>query len=762
MPILRSLTIKNIGPVKSIYLPLDLPGVTTIRGQNLDSRTENDSNGVGKTLLFSAIPNVVYFEPPVSVKKKSAKSFLGDKGSVTLTLENAKVKHTITQRAKGSTVKYDLAENDVSQKVHRTGSAQDDIRELFPLTMEQYYCTTHLNALSNNKLLVGKGTERMDLFENLFPLDIYEQMQERTKAQYDVAKKAQASHSILQGELDAMDAPEDTAVLEKQQRKFDRILTSLREKNDNLVRDITQVENAVRLTARIKGKDVPDLQECRLRVTSRKERLASLRERQRAAIRLSEQWEEYQRSRKRRKALSEKLDALPKVAKIKGDDESDREEMRALRAKLDLHDANEKGLKRLTGLDLKAEIAGRQLDKDDPFGSAKRRQDDASAELRSLRKHIATHESGKGTCEACGSKLKVSGDALYVMRKRLKTLQALIDSLEELLSHEKAHKVKQELGKFDYESANEAYEEIRKRVVARKDSRASREERDRLEAALEQLKVAKPKSEAPDLDDFDRKIGEAEEFLDAARETLKLAEALEEAGISTKDIPRLTAKHEELIAERQEVGERIRSISQKLAAVESRLAVAKSVEDRRLDLQNRIEDIAKISRRFPVLSILADAYGPRGLKIDAIHGMAEEYIKNLNEVSGEFFNKPFRFHVDVNGRELSILAERNGDITDVRLISGFEGRAFSMASVVSILPLLPSRQQTNLLILDEMETCLSPPNREHLMTDLIPRVAQFIPSVYVITALPPQEFHVPDSRELKMVLRNSTSTLEGL
>jgi DNA repair exonuclease SbcCD ATPase subunit len=222
---------ENIGPIKNIHLPLNHVGVSMIRGKNLDS-IENDSNGVGKTALFGSIPNLLYFEPPNSVKKKSAKTFLGDTGRVALAFNNNQEQTKITQFSKGSSVKYEITQNDEPLKIHKTRSTQEAIQALFPLTISQYYTTVYLNAVSNNRILMGRGTERMDLFESLFSLEAHASMHEEIKAQYDATLQAQNSKKLFENELDSLGEPADIKKLKFARADLENLADQLRKKHD--------------------------------------------------------------------------------------------------------------------------------------------------------------------------------------------------------------------------------------------------------------------------------------------------------------------------------------------------------------------------------------------------------------------------------------------------------------------------------------------------------------------------------------------------
>jgi hypothetical protein len=60
MKTLTELRLQKYVFYKDVTLTLDYPGVTVVYGVNLAAGKQGHSNGSGKSLLFSAIPNIVF------------------------------------------------------------------------------------------------------------------------------------------------------------------------------------------------------------------------------------------------------------------------------------------------------------------------------------------------------------------------------------------------------------------------------------------------------------------------------------------------------------------------------------------------------------------------------------------------------------------------------------------------------------------------------------------------------------------------------
>jgi DNA repair exonuclease SbcCD ATPase subunit len=261
----------------------------------------------------------LYFEPPNSVKKKSAKTFLGDTGRVALAFNNNQEQTKITQFSKGSSVKYEITQNDEPLKIHKTRSTQEAIQALFPLTISQYYTTVYLNAVSNNRILMGRGTERMDLFESLFSLEAHASMHEEIKAQYDATLQAQNSKKLFENELDSLGEPADIKKLKFARADLENLADQLRKKHDRLLSKSTKLESLKRLVEGLSKEDLKILPEVSFRLTELKSLVVKQRESLENAVSLKEKWDTYEASLKRQRQLKKTLESFGDVVKSKID-----------------------------------------------------------------------------------------------------------------------------------------------------------------------------------------------------------------------------------------------------------------------------------------------------------------------------------------------------------------------------------------------------------------------------------------------------------
>jgi DNA repair exonuclease SbcCD ATPase subunit len=108
---------------------------------------------------------------------------------------------------------------------------------------------------------------------------------------------------------------------------------------------------------------------------------------------------------------------------------------------------------------------------------------------------------------------------------------------------------------------------------------------------------------------------------------------------------------------------------------------------------------------------------------------------NLNELASEVFVEPIYFTIKVSPSNMQIMADRNGLVGPVGLLSGSEGRQFRMLLALAFLPLVPKEQRLNVCILDEMESLMDKPTQDHFANTFVPRLQKDIPHVIVVSPL---------------------------
>ena len=130
---------------------------------------------------------------------------------------------------------------------------------------------------------------------------------------------------------------------------------------------------------------------------------------------------------------------------------------------------------------------------------------------------------------------------------------------------------------------------------------------------------------------------------------------------------------------------------------------------------------------------------------------------NLNSFAPMVYSEDIRFEVQASSSGLPILYERSDVLRDIRCLSGAESRLFSMLCMLSLMPLLPEKQRTNLLVLDEPDVNMDDVHAHRLRETLVPAMTEIVPHVIVVT---PNQHDWPGARQHEVVKDGNGSRLE--
>lgn len=171
-------------------------GLQVVRGRNEDRKvnkaTVQSSNGCGKSLLFSILPQLLYGMAPVA-SKKASKSALTKNTNITLRVVKDGADYIVNAT-------YSKSEKlTVTKDGELLNSTNDQARTIVAdlignLSMELFYSCVYLDARRPCYLAYATPTQRFDFFEGFFTLEIYEQLFERTKQDLKEAESAELEH----------------------------------------------------------------------------------------------------------------------------------------------------------------------------------------------------------------------------------------------------------------------------------------------------------------------------------------------------------------------------------------------------------------------------------------------------------------------------------------------------------------------------------------------------------------------------------------
>lgn len=136
----------------------------------------------------------------------------------------------------------------------------------------------------------------------------------------------------------------------------------------------------------------------------------------------------------------------------------------------------------------------------------------------------------------------------------------------------------------------------------------------------------------------------------------------------------------------------------------------------------------------PLIKVLLDAYGTRGLKRIRISRIAAAISENLNAIVKMLFNDPnWKFLVPTGDGTLDLLIERKYGCYEARFLSGGEERRANLGLLLCLYELASPGKKTNLIVLDEFVTNVDEEGEDRMVQETIPLVRSMnIGSVFFI------------------------------
>lgn len=773
-----------------VEIPLDKYPLLVVRGLNKDSNPPQ-ANGAGKSLAFSTIRTCRYGDTHIAVKntRRTAKDIHSKDSYIELSWDvDGKREWRWKQASKGNTVKYQAWRDEQDLNFRQGTTAFETINKSFPLTLEQFDTYVYLTGTLNNVLLTGSATDRHKLFEDVFQLSLYDTIYEKIKERLRVANDAQLQHQTLASQIEGYQVVDLDQLKEKRDR-WEAKAKKLGKQTTRKTRKLTLINTWITLAEKVEldkysDEDLVKYQsKFKKDIEENKTEIQKLREQRDAFL-------EWQKHEERLDRLTSKLNKIPKpeksvtkaditlldesIAKLKRhleiyreniEDWKERNRLKA-RLKSNWENCSWKTLPEdLQAQDLKSAI--KMYPKVNSYVTERK---------RALNEQLANFKdlSKEELCQSCFSpltdehKTKVQAEFKKDLSRLSSFADFLTDAKEYILLGQKTTDFNDLPGDFDLTKESSKYHSLIKQRSESIEALEILVQRKQIKEQIEDLEKEAPSK--PSLkEDPSQKIESLETEQSKLRKKLQKVELLIErrAGLAELEVsfPTMLAA----TTARDGLKGWLESIKDKLAKVQAKAWKANShyatnEERQRIYYETR-KKILKFKRRaskIKILKALADAYGPKGLRVQAVDSIAAAFVSNLNEYSQVIFSEKMHFSYIVENRMFSILVTRAGKTSDVRYLSGAEKHAFVVLALCALLPLIPATLRTNLVILDEIESHMSPENRRLFATEFLPKLSQIIPNIVIITPLSQREFSVPNAHEIVVVKKNRVSHIKNL
>lgn len=752
---LNALECKNYIVYPSAKLKLE-SGVTVIRGLNLDSKSHDGLNRVGKSVIPSIIPRLRYGAPPQPMDASKRKTgAIGKNTVLNLDLQRERDHYRI-QGYFDRTVRTRILEGKANRGIRLKKDAEAALEQLFPHNEDQFYSTVYLDGRRPATLQYGRDAQRFAFFEQVFDLGIYKRLSDKLKPLLQEQAQLAAERKVLQEQSEDLGAIVDVRALESQRDAALVAVQKHRKGIDGWRAEIQTLTLFLSAMARVSTQTLPPLKTVQTKIVDLQTQIE-------AVIQAREQQRIFEDTEKQRKTLDTALARLADVVI----DQTLPNEIIALNATarelendwklytkalkdVDRETAALAALEASLSPNLKSMTPERLLDI--------QRQTDATISFIDRLTDVldGSLDDHERACPVCTAKFKP---------------RAFIERVEK--EHETAQKKKRAIQKaFAWHEKKDQLAALQSLIQKPElEPAAIRQEVAEKEAALEDMRrkasLLRQKKSLPTVAPVT-----VSGDLETLRTTLRRYQVQSDT-IQKNEEARATLQSLNVTLSKSDAEKRLASLERALPKKESELAdleetvtLARTVlgDATRNNVQikvlkGQIESLDKQLAQHTMLSGLRMAFGPKGLVKLRTQDIAKSFEIALNEYSSFLFDEPISFRLEVTETKFGIYATRNGLEDDVRSLSGQESRAFSLITLLVLLRFLPAHLRCDFVILDEMEANMDAPSRKLFADKLMPELLRFVNKVILITPLSRAEFYVPDAEEFYAVKHKGKAQL---
>jgi DNA repair exonuclease SbcCD ATPase subunit len=743
------------------------PGITVIRGLNKNGNVDKNPNGVGKSLLFSCIPNIIYATTPLAKKNDKKSLFASDKAEIRFTFKKEGHVWTIVQKAKKKTIDYEILKDGEDQKPRTVPIAEAKIKELFGISEELFYTKDYISIQRPHLFLRGTSTQRQEFFTEVFKLDHYDKLRASFLLQVRELKSKKVKADLLKEQLqETTNRLEEIAWTTKKEQQINTLEVRLNSTNEKYLSHITKVSD---LQAELHlATDIAKKQKranTNKSVDELKKKVKSLK----ALLSAVQDYDEYKRAKKKyvkdTASLQERLDSLTKELGNGSSDEHSLKDIKRSLEKLNAKRSSEESrVERLLSLRDKYSALEESL----PEKLPNRTVEQLGTRIGELEQIIELHRAvGKVSkeCPLCGAAIeksvfsRIAGDAESELPKRKKELTAA-------KGYAKLKEIQKEAK--EYRGCEDALADLEAKIKVLESKKSLVERSTRLQTSIEDVtaslkQIRKPKSvDDPgtdkDEDSIESEIRSTNETISVLRDLTELLEEQSRKGWNNssdflqEEITKVTREQKKLVATINEINEVLPGL---LSHQKQVIEHTKTKED----LEQRIEAIQTQLFDLPVLEALIKAYGSKGLKVDVMKRIGALVEANLNKYASLIFAEPFTFNIEIAENSFPVIVNRpDGKSSDINKLSGYEGSAFTLLLLLSMLPLIPRRLRADTIVLDECDALMGPPIKKMFFTKFLPVLNNVVPKICVITT--DTKVQVEGARNILVEKEGAVSTLK--
>lgn len=715
----QSLHLESMPFFKRQSFNLAQKGVSLILGRNLDSSNQN-TNGCGKSLFFSQLPELLIGEPTIGFKQDLIR-----KGHTSLTFKTGDNTYKVTRQFKPGE-KIHIEKNGVDLEYRELSVAKAELRKLLPFNPEEVLSLLYLDSRIPHPLVRGSSSIRQKFFMDFFRMNSAPAMRKLIKADIDALSSKSGAYKVHQERLKELKSKLDAHDLDQLLSRQEKVKSSLvkyevKAKHYASLERIRDDYESIKVeAAALKDLGVSSWREAQDEAVSIEEKLSSVAEQLSQWKRYDSWVENQQELLTRKKEVKAALRAFPQqealtVKQLTISIDELVEDIDSYNAKLD-----------------KLKVRLREV--------SESVEDSARSELKAAKRKYKDLEEATGSCPTCGAaydnkhakkELRIVDGTITSIQVGLEEIGCRRDALiEKKDSIEASLKIKCETLEAwrkvrKLKNEQDSWEESETVKEPKTDKDILVERRAKLKAKYQTLLSSKPVFIA--LRDYKDLSKDDLLLLRGESPTSKLLALHEESGelkMQVEEVKELTAEYKKLKAD--------------LKSIESELD----------------EKAA--------LDVLFEAFSKKGVESLMIKLVCDRLEQQVNKYARLLFPEDFKFKFDLE-TQFNITVTRKygkGEITsDVRKLSGAESLLFSLILLISLLAFVPPKNRTNLLILDEPQSTFGPEMKQSF-NKFLPILNSVIPHIIVITPDPgPGEEYPKGTRVYTVQKKGGKSTI---
>lgn len=735
---LKEIHLRDVGVYEELDIAtLDSEGFATICGKNLDSpNVKDNTNGVGKSLLFGAIPTLLYEADPLAMKKKDKGNMLGKDSSIELAWQSPLGGEVRIVQTKS---KYQVFYNGENQKVDRQDVARSWVTKHWPLTRDEFYSYAYIQSQIQHPFQRATPAERLTYLTSLFNLDIFDNIRQALKKKLDLAKDAETESKGLADMLDVTQRKQNALSIHAEEKNTLKAIIKHSDKMKARRNELSELLidlGAQRSNAKKYEKLQRELDVLGVETDDLKGELNNLRGLLIEHDRYEDFVEALDEYQSELADVKKKIKALGDVTAL-DNKKLRKEHSRLVKEEESLEELLEKVDEQQEEYDEWREAVDKLSKKLSKLKAPKQTQEeaqDARAESKAIvqaYRAFEEHDHDGNSCPTCGQSVN-----LKAMARAAAKAQAIIDECIEAIDY---HKLNAELTALQDDKVKKPKH---KRKDLEKKLKAISQQLDQIEEQFETAKkyeklVAKRDAlKKPKAVKQPKKARKTIKSRIKDLETLKdIRAAMKGIGKPERDFFSIDVEYKTVSAEVEKLITDIEKKERKAQNIQMRIQEHEHYEETLRELRGKLADLQPLIDKRKVFEVLYKAYSNNALKLKAVEGRIKQIEAKLNEYSALVFPEPMRFDLFTTKQGVGATVTRvsSKKTTDIAIMSGAETNCFRLLFAVAIMPFIPANRRTNFIILDEPDNSCSPAVSEHIINNFLPILKQIIPNIYWIT-----------------------------